>query len=364
MSIVDGASLKDERLRALYQRSPGPVVFIDESLREPGRGERPFYSMSGVIIAKDQGDMIRQSMVEIAGSDYWHTTEAFASNLGKHMIAEMNEYLANAVDYSIITVQTEIRRADHNLRTAREECLTTLVREATRGSGEDAARLLVFERRNRRYYPDGDKQDLQALHRLRSAGVLNANVTGYHASPGDEPLLWAPDLVGWSLRRDFAVGDSQWFEPYEGVATVLHARTGLAVKGSNPHLPQPSPGVQPTTGPSRGGQSAVASESTLVHQGKESQKLAAVRAEADQQRPGLGHAVSLAVGTDSPRSLASIQERFGWYLTAQRAQTQGTRPSENIQRLLDQARQALDAGAGQRQTEPLAAERDVGGPRI
>ncbi|MGC0239512.1 hypothetical protein [Arthrobacter sp. SD76] len=82
--------------------------------------------------------------------------------------------------------------------------------------------------------PGRDKQDLAVLHRLRAAGLLHPDVTGYHASPGDEPLLWAPDLVAWSFRRDLALGDSQWFTPYETVATVLHARTGLAVKEATP----------------------------------------------------------------------------------------------------------------------------------
>lgn len=362
MSIVDGPGLKDNRLRTLYQRTPGPVVFIDESLREPGRGERPFYAMSAVVIAKDQAAMIRQRLIEIAGSDYWHTTEAFSTPMGRHVITEMNDYLAHAMEPSIITVQTEIRRADHNLRTAREECLTALAREVTRGASPEAPRLLVFERRNRRYYPDGDKQDLAVLHRLRAAGLLHPQVTGYHASPGDEPLLWAPDLVAWSFRRDLAIGDSQWFTPYEGVATLLHARTGLAVKRSNPHLPQPSPGVQPTTGPIQGGQPAVASASSLVHQGKENENLARLRAQADGQSPPLGHSVGLAVGTDTPRALASIESQFQRYLAAQRARKTSAAPSPDVTRLLAQARAALDEE--QRRPDPPQAPAGIVGPRL
>jgi hypothetical protein len=362
VSIVDGPGLKDDRLRILYQRTPGPIAYIDESLREPGRGERPFYAMSAIVIARDQAAMIRQRLIEIAGSDYWHTTEAFSSPLGRHVITEMNDYLAHAIEPSIITVQTEIRRADHNLRTAREECITALAREVTRVNTTEAPRLLVFEKRNRRYYPDGDKQDLAVLHRLRAARLLHPQVTGYHASPGDEPLLWAPDLVAWSFRRDLAIGDSQWFTPYETVATVLHARTGLAVKRSNPHLPQPSPGVQPTTGPLQGGQPAVASASSLVHQGKENENLTRLRAQADAHNPPLDHSVGLAVGTDTPRTLASIENQFQRYLAAQRARSDAAKPSPDVARLLAQARAAL--AEEQQRPDPPQVTTGIAGPRL
>ena len=56
-----------ERLRILYARTPGPVVFVDESFRPPGNsyGERPFYTMSGVTIPKESLEIVRKELESI-----------------------------------------------------------------------------------------------------------------------------------------------------------------------------------------------------------------------------------------------------------------------------------------------------------
>lgn len=99
-----------ERLQTLYARTPGPVVFVDESLRPPGNsyGERPFYTMSGVTIPKESLESVRKELERIVGQDYWHTTEAYNGKLGpveelRPRIMELNEYLAQVVDFNIVT---------------------------------------------------------------------------------------------------------------------------------------------------------------------------------------------------------------------------------------------------------------------
>lgn len=113
------------------------------------------------------------------------------------------------------------------------------------------------------------------MARLRKAGLLDRRVSVEAVSPRDEHLLWAADLSSWSFYDQIARAEGAWFKPLAPVTTVLHARTGMAVKGSNPHLPQSSPGVQPTVGTQRGGGLAVASEASRIHQGKENQTLKA-----------------------------------------------------------------------------------------
>lgn len=199
---------------------------------------------------------------------------------------------------------------------------------------------MIFEQLKEAAYPGGNKKD-QDVARLRHAGLLHRSVVVESISPWDEKLLWAADLASWSHYHHVARDEGTWFKPLKPVTTVLHARTGKAVKGSNPHLPQPSPGVQPTVGAQRGGGPAVASESRLVHQGKESQALHAIRTEADNQRPALDHSVSLGVGTNQPKTIDAIKERFDWYLRAQRQQRTIPETSEPIRQLLEQAQQAL-----------------------
>lgn len=90
MGGMHGFGLTDRALAELYRTTTGPVAFIDESYREPLHSdERPFYSMSAVIVGRDQGALVRDVLMDIPGSTYWHTTEAYRSPAGKRVIKEM-----------------------------------------------------------------------------------------------------------------------------------------------------------------------------------------------------------------------------------------------------------------------------------
>lgn len=316
MSGMHGFGLTDPVLSTLYQRTKGPVAYIDESYREPLRSnERPFYTMSAVIVGRDQGALIRDVLMDIPGSRYWHTTEAYRTEPGKRVIAEMIDYLAEAIDYNIITVQTEIRREDQDMHQARNEALSALAKEVTRGSGSNAVRLMVLESRNSNYYPHGDRDDNRVLSRLSSSKAIDPSTRFHHTSPGKEPLLWAADLSVWAFRRQVAVGDNHWFAPLEDISTVLHVNgADVSVKRSNPHLPQPSPGVQPVIGHisdrNRGGEPAVASRSSLVFGGAESEQLARIRAIAASTGRTVEQEIVLAVGTGDPKRLIAAANAY------------------------------------------------------
>jgi hypothetical protein len=308
---MHGFGLTDRPLAELYRTTTGPVAFIDESYREPlNSDERPFYSMSAVIVGRDQGALVRDVLMDIPGSRYWHTTDAYRTPAGKRVIKEMIDYIAGAADFNIVTVQTQIRRDDPGMKTARHECLGALTKELTRGAGENAVRLLVVESRNAKVHPGGDADDARVVRRLRSAGSIDRAVHVHHTSPGKEPLLWAADLSVWAFRRNLAVGDRQWFEPLEGISTVLHVDgADVSVKRSNPHLPQPSPGVQQTvsheSGLDRGRGPAVASPSSLVFDGSESEALGRIRRMAAATGKNVDQEVALAVATNEPRRLVA-----------------------------------------------------------
>lgn len=251
-------SLRDPRLDTLYTRTPGAVAFLDESYREnPFPGERPFYAMSAVTFAKEQLDHVREVLTDIAGGRYWHTTEAF--KLGRtHDITEMGQYLAERVEWSIVTVETTIT-ARGGLPEARQTCLAAAAREVTRGSGPDAVRLLVADRNRDDALNRDDRRTVAAL---RSTGDIDENVALYHGRMGTEPMLWTADVVAWSAYRTLAVDDGRWIAPVRDVLTVLDARTGKPLDMKQPQAAAATPGAQQTTGENRG-QSVVASTDSL-----------------------------------------------------------------------------------------------------
>jgi hypothetical protein len=359
---MHGFGLTDRPLAELYRTTTGPVAFIDESYREPlYSDERPFYSMSAVIVGRDQGALVRDVLMDIPGSRYWHTTEAYRTPAGKRVIKEMIEYIAGAAEFNIVTVQTQIRRDDPGMKTARHECLGALTKELTRGAGENAVRLLVAESRNAKVHPGGDADDARVIRQLRSAGSIDRAVHVHHTSPGKEPLLWAADLSVWAFRRNLAVGDKQWFEPLQGISTVLHVDgADVSVKRSNPHLPQPSPGVQQTvsheSGRDRGRGPAVASPSSLVFDGSESEALARIRRIAAAARKNVDQEVTLAVATNEPRRLVAAANV---YLRQSRQPDGQSRPrtEDAITRAAEAIMQPQGAGKVKAALEQLRQQR-------
>jgi hypothetical protein len=362
MGGMHGFGLTDRPLAELYRTTAGPVAFIDESYREPlYSDERPFYSMSAVIVGRDQGALVRDVLMDIPGSRYWHTTEAYRTPAGKRVIREMIEYIAGAAEFNIVTVQTQIRRDDPGMKTARHECLGALTKELTRGAGNNAVRLLVAESRNAKVHPGGDADDARVIRQLRSAGSIDRAVHVHHTSPGKEPLLWAADLSVWAFRRNLAVGDKQWFEPLQGISTVLHVDgADVTVKRSNPHLPQPSPGVQQTvsheSGRDRGRGPAVASPSSLVFDGSESEALARIRRIAAAAGKNVDQEVTLAVATNEPRRLVAAANVY----LRQSRQPDGqsrSRTEEAITRAAEAIMQPQGAGKVKAALEQLRQQR-------
>jgi len=117
--------------------------------------------MSAVTFAKEQRDHVREVLTDIAGGRYWHTTEAF--KLGRtHDITEMGQYLAERVEWSIVTVEATIT-ARGGLPEARQTCLAAAAREVTRGAGPDAVLLLVADRNRDDALNRADQRAVAAL---------------------------------------------------------------------------------------------------------------------------------------------------------------------------------------------------------
>lgn len=219
-------TLRDPELERFYARTPGPsVAFIDEAMREnPRPGEIPFYKMTAVIFPKDRMDIIREALVDIPGSLYWHSTEEFKTASGRERIYEMATYIADVSDWNIVSIATPITDQPRSIASARAHCLDTLAREITRGSGEDAVRAIVADRNKD---PHLNTNDMAVLEQLRRTRAIDIDTGFRHGRMGQEPLLWAADAAAWAVRRNIALDDGRFVEPFiqTGKLTVLDAAT-------------------------------------------------------------------------------------------------------------------------------------------
>lgn len=350
---MDGHSLRDEQLRGAYATTSGPVAFIDESYRGPGfighsGPERPFYVLSAVVVERDQATYVREALTDIPGSLFWHTKDLIKDPVGQQYMREMLDYLASSEMLSIVTVQTDVRIGDDTqMNHARAECLSTLATELTRGRGENAVRMIVMDSREP-YSPQANSRDQDTIHRLRSTGIIDENVQLHHSGPGKEPLLWTPDLAAWSYRRELAVGDTLWFDRIRETTIQLHAHgMEAAVKRNNPHLPQQSPGALTTSYES---QRRVVSLQSLVHQGRESQQLAAVR-KVTAAAPKFSNEVTRAVGAGGISRVEALQRQVKASPTSAGQQ--------NAIKNLDKILSALTPAPKNRSTGPATTEATI-----
>ncbi|WP_105567780.1 hypothetical protein [Microbacterium halophytorum] len=214
-------------LRTAYSRATSSVAFVDESYRAAGRpGEPPFYLMVAVVIDVDAMGQARADLMRIAGGTYWHTTEAFRELTGRSRVDAMVAYLSAADVWSVVAVQTCVDPRDATLESARMECMARLIAEVTRGGGPHATRTIVAEIRR----PGAEQaRDDENITRLFRAGVLSDGVRLHMVSPNQEPLLWAPDVVAWALRRLLALGDGQWFSPLRTACTLFESGSGRRI---------------------------------------------------------------------------------------------------------------------------------------
>ncbi|MDR1237447.1 MAG: hypothetical protein LBK28_04310 [Propionibacteriaceae bacterium] len=224
----------DAYLASQYRDRPGPVAFIDESVktRSDGRGDLPFYGMAAVTFAPEQLNSIRADLLQLAEDDYWHATEAFSLRRF-HQITDLAELIADRVEWNIVAVDMPLPDSDR-VHIARQTCFAALAREVTRGEGPGAVRLLVAERNKDNKLNHLDHKTAKAL---RASKSIHQDVALTHTSMRSEPLLWTADLAAWSTYRVLAVDDNRWINPLRQVLTVIDARSGQHVPLAHPSRP-------------------------------------------------------------------------------------------------------------------------------
>ena len=115
-----------EALRLAYsQAGRASVAFIDETFDVDPAHPRHFYVMAAVVVQCEELDGLRAGLVDLAGSSYWHTSEALRTEAGRERTREMLDYLGNpeGTERCVVRHHVEVAPSDSKGEEARAECL-------------------------------------------------------------------------------------------------------------------------------------------------------------------------------------------------------------------------------------------------
>lgn len=193
------------QLQQRYKGLPeGSLVgYVDESYRlasDCRDGETPFYVMAAVLLRLEDHAGIRNNLANIAGYQWWHTTELQQTARGRQRIEDMTNYLARYHDPCVIAVRHTPAVVDTG-RTMRATCLAALMETITTAPANPVtapAQMVVLEKQ--REHQDTDR-DRHTINEARRAGRIPRNAPVHFVSPSIENLLWLPDLVTNTYRR-------------------------------------------------------------------------------------------------------------------------------------------------------------------
>ena len=246
---MSSPSLRSPDLERFYlSAAPGPIAFVDESMKHPAgtdmgassaRGsvhqERSFYQLAAVIFSHSGLDSIRERLVDLAGGTYLHTNKKFrGTDADRGDIVEMVDAVTRASEWNAVAVKLPLAGSSRkDLAQARALCLDRLVRNLASGSGDAAVRGIVAD--NNRD-TDLNELDLQVVTTLRRSGAISRHVGLAHGHMRDEPLLWAADALSWAVQRNIARDDARFIAPTlkEGRLTVINAVDGKLLNMKHP----------------------------------------------------------------------------------------------------------------------------------
>jgi hypothetical protein len=229
----DPSQAAKKHLAGQYQRYPEPFMFLDESYRKPDDGP-PYYVVSAVTLARDELQHVRDDTVDMAGRNYWHTTEAFERG-DYQRIAEMLDMAGSWAGTHVCAIATGF--GPDGLDDARQTCLAAVMRYY--GNTMPDVRLAVADRiiSNSTGQPDfkAMARDQRTMHLLRQAQVIERSSTLTHHSAKEEPILRIADVCSWATHRLVGFGESFWLNELNprgvDMSVILHADSGMPLKG-------------------------------------------------------------------------------------------------------------------------------------
>lgn len=208
-----------------------------------------------MLYDRDQLDDARSALADVAGSRPWHTTEEFEAGRDGR-IHRMLQAVAAGAEWGIVTVEAPVDGHDrHAYAAARRSCLQTLLPEVTRG--DDPVRVIVIVIvMGILGDPRADGVDRRLAAELRGHRLIPHATLLRHADDRHEPLLWAPNVVGWAARLLLARDEPAWFAHVLDVSSMLDARAGTrldavqmhngAAAAAAPTAPDGEAGLTPT----------------------------------------------------------------------------------------------------------------------
>lgn len=208
---------------AYKQNGNRPVAFVDETYSVDPAHSMTFYVLTAVVVRHDQLDDLRAGLVRRAGSSYWHSTEALQTVDGPSRMQELLEYLGaeDGSEVCILSHKVGVAASDVNGEDARAKCLTVLLQRLADGSyGGEPVRLVVLERR--RVNKDAVRDSRTKAVAVESS-LVPASTRLLQVSPGEEQLLWLPDLVCAAYRQKLVWGRGSYYACVEHIATVILA---------------------------------------------------------------------------------------------------------------------------------------------
>lgn len=205
-----GGGVKHTALIAdAYRRNSNrPVAYLDESLRGPHEGGKPYYIVTAVVVPAIDRDALREGIENIVDGSYWHTSEEIRHPQGRERAEELLRFLAKGDEVLVISVNMNIPPVDVDLEGARRECLHRLLPALEAGAPtREPVRLALAEKRRDRSQQNRDARTHTELVRAK---VISQHFRLLQTSPAEEHLLWLPDLVSSAVRQHVAYGQSNW----------------------------------------------------------------------------------------------------------------------------------------------------------
>ncbi|PZF82644.1 hypothetical protein [Jiangella anatolica] len=158
------------------------LVHVDESIRT----DDGVYVLAAVVIGAPDAPLVRDAMRSLEPRPghrfHWRDRLPDARLAAAAVVAGLP-----VLPVAVIGAPVDARRQER----ARRQCLEALLFDLA-SAGVDEVWL---ESRN----PALDRRDVQAIAAFRSRGVISRDLPVGHRRPGEEPLLWAADLVAGAI---------------------------------------------------------------------------------------------------------------------------------------------------------------------
>lgn len=220
-----------------------PIAYVDESIS----ANRRLYTMTGVVVAPGAARDIRRGLEERAdqrdtsGRAYSHAVAA-----QEYERTRMTSFLAKHPGVrTVVTVKAPVHPG--HLEDARQHCLAQLAAGVARAG----VRTMLLDDRwagDVRTSVRQKQHDQDTIEACRRSGVVPGEFRARHADDRQQPMLWAPDTIGWQVRRSIEYNEPARLAPLWGKLEIMEARLVLPREQGADQVRVQRPAQVPSTG--------------------------------------------------------------------------------------------------------------------